>query len=170
VGIKLPLKGGNSTPTFQPYGQTVPLSATAEQLFNLRSTDRPRPRRLCVRWGPRSPSPKRGEAHKFSAHVYCGQTAGWIKMVLGMDVGLSPGDFRWGPSPPRPKGGGAPSPIFGPFLLWPNGWMHQDVTWYGCRSQPRRHDLKLLVFGLHTSDSRSDPITNLTLWLVLATS
>ena len=34
---------------------------------------------------------------------------------------------------PSPKGGGAPSPIFGPFLLWPNGWMHQDVTWYGCR-------------------------------------
>jgi len=25
--------------------------------------------------------------------VYCGQTAGWIKMVLGMEVGLSPGDF-----------------------------------------------------------------------------
>jgi len=25
---------------------------------------------------------------QFSAHVYCGQTAGWIKMALGMDVGL----------------------------------------------------------------------------------
>jgi len=22
------------------------------------------------------------------AHVYCGQTAGWIKMALGMEVGL----------------------------------------------------------------------------------
>ena len=41
---------------------------------------------------PRSPSPKKG-AEKFSAHVYCGQTAGWIKMVLGVEVGLSPGDF-----------------------------------------------------------------------------
>ena len=29
---------------------------------------------------------------------------------------------------PPHKGGGAPSPIFGPFLLWPNGWMHQDAT------------------------------------------
>jgi len=29
---------------------------------------------------------------KFSAHVYCGQTAGWIKMPLGMKVGLSPCD------------------------------------------------------------------------------
>ena len=28
---------------------------------------------------------------KFSAHVYCGQTAGWMKVVLGMEVGLSPG-------------------------------------------------------------------------------
>jgi len=30
---------------------------------------------------------------KFLAHVYCGQTAGWMKLVLGMEVGLSPGDF-----------------------------------------------------------------------------
>jgi len=22
--------------------------------------------------------------------------------------------------------------------LWPNGWMHQDVTWYGGRPRPRR--------------------------------
>jgi len=30
---------------------------------------------------------------QFSAHVYCGQTAGWIKMVLGKEIGLSPGNF-----------------------------------------------------------------------------
>jgi len=36
---------------------------------------RPRPRRLCVRWGPRCPLPKRGGPPKFSAHVYCDQTA-----------------------------------------------------------------------------------------------
>jgi len=29
----------------------------------------------------------------FSAHFYCRQTAGWIKMALGVEVGLSPGDF-----------------------------------------------------------------------------
>ena len=34
------------------------------------------------------------------------------------------------------KWGGAPSPIFGPFLLWPNSWMHQDATWDGGRPQP----------------------------------
>jgi len=41
-----------------------------------------------------------------------------------------------GTQPPPPKGGRAPSPIFGPFLLWPNGWMHQDTTWYIARPQP----------------------------------
>ena len=28
---------------------------------------------------------------QFSAHVYCGHTAGWIKVTLGMEVGLCPG-------------------------------------------------------------------------------
>jgi len=39
---------------------------------------------------------------------------------------------------PSSKGGGAPSQIFGPFLLWPNGWTNQDATWYGGRPQARR--------------------------------
>jgi len=43
---------------------------------------------------------------------------------------------RWGPSP-SPERGRSLLPIFGPFLLWPNGWMHQDATWYGGRPQPR---------------------------------
>jgi len=30
---------------------------------------------------------------QFSAHICCGQMAGWIKMPLGMEVGLGPGDF-----------------------------------------------------------------------------
>jgi len=46
----------------------------------------------CVRWGPRSSSPKRGHSNlpHFLAHVYCGQTARRIKMPLGMGVGLGP--------------------------------------------------------------------------------
>ena len=40
---------------------------------------------------------------QFSAHVYCGQTAGWIKMALGMEVGLSPGDFALDADPPPPE-------------------------------------------------------------------
>ena len=32
---------------------------------------------------------------------------------------------------PPQKGGRAPSPIFGPSLLWPNCWMDQGGTWHG---------------------------------------
>jgi len=49
---------------------------------------RPQPRRLCLRWGP-SPLPQKGRSPtQFSAHVYCGQTAAWIKIPLGTEVGL----------------------------------------------------------------------------------
>ena len=68
---------------------------------------RPWPRWLCVRFGP-SPLSKKGAEpppSKFSADVYCGQTAGWIKITLGMEVGLCPGDFLLGgnPAPLRKK-------------------------------------------------------------------
>ena len=64
--------------------------------------------------------------------VYCGQTVGLIKMKLGTEVGLGPGnivldgdpsEFFWGdgPSPPPPKkvGGTAVScpPLFGPCIV-----------------------------------------------------
>jgi len=45
---------------------------------------------------------------------------------------------RWGPSSPSSKGAQQP-PIFGPCLLWPNGWMDQDATWYKGRPLPRPH-------------------------------
>jgi len=68
---------------------------------------RPELRRLCVRWGP-SPIFKKGAEPppQFSAHFYCGQTAGCIKMPLGIDVGLSSGDFvlDGDPAPPFHKG------------------------------------------------------------------
>jgi len=53
-------------------------------------------------------------------------------MPLGMEVGLSPGDFVLDEPSPLPKKGAEP-PIFGPYLLWPNGCMDQDATWYGGR-------------------------------------
>ena len=52
---------------------------------------RPRPWPRCVRLGPSSRSPKRGHRPPILAHVYCGQTAGWIKMPLGTEVGLGSG-------------------------------------------------------------------------------
>ena len=58
---------------------------------------RTRPRRLCVRWGPSSPSPKRkrNRPPQFSAHVHCGQTAGWIKMALGIEMALIQATLCW---------------------------------------------------------------------------
>ena len=57
--------------------------------------------------GTSSP-PLKGTAPQFSAIVRCSQTAGWTKMPLGTEA-----------------------PIFVPRLLWPNGCMDQDATWYG---------------------------------------
>jgi len=37
------------------------------------------------------PPPKKEYSPQFLAHVCCGQTAGWIKMPLGTEVGLGPG-------------------------------------------------------------------------------
>ena len=89
--------------------------------------------------GDPAPPPRKGSRAppQFSAHVDCGQTAGWIKMALGTEVGLAPGHIVLGGNPaPLPKKGAEPPPIFGPFLLWPNGWMHEDATWYGGRHRP----------------------------------
>jgi len=83
---------------------------------------RPQPRGLCVRWGP-SPLPKKeaepcGRAPlQFSAHVYCGQTAEWIKMALGMEVGLGPVHIVLdGDTAPLPKKGDR-APNFQPILI-----------------------------------------------------
>jgi len=97
----------------------------------------PRPCPHCVRWGPTSPPPK-GHSPQFSVHICCGQMAAWIKMPLGTEVGLSPGDFVLdGDSAPSSQRGRSPQ-IFGPCLLWPNGWMDEDATWHEGRPQPRR--------------------------------
>jgi len=71
-------------------------------------------------------------------------------MPLGTGKGLSPGDFvvdEMGLDPGHIVLDGHPAPIpkrghsllnFWPILLWPNGWMRQDSTWYGGRPLPRR--------------------------------
>ena len=47
-----------------------------------------------------------GGGPQFSAHFYCDQTAGCIKVPLGMEVGLNPRDFvlDGDPAPPPLKG------------------------------------------------------------------
>jgi len=64
--------------------------------------------------------PQKGQIiTQFWAHVYCGQTAGWIKMILGTEVGIGPGDIvlDGDPSPPPPKRGGTAAPIFWPMSI-----------------------------------------------------
>jgi len=66
------------------------------------------------------PSPRMGRSPQFSAHVYCGQTAGWIKMVLGMEVdliGLSRGEFVLDVDPALPKTGRSLLPNFRPISI-----------------------------------------------------
>jgi len=70
--------------------------------------------------------------------VCCGQTVGRIKMKLGMQVGLGLGhivlDGDPGPTPPMGH-----TPLCGSYLLWPNGSMDQDASWYGGKPRPRPH-------------------------------
>jgi len=62
--------------------------------------------------------PKGGGAPIFSAHICCGQMAGWIKMPLGMEEGLGPGDFvLHGDPAPLPKRGRAPLPNLRPMYI-----------------------------------------------------
>jgi len=98
-----------------------------------------RPRPHCVRWGPSS-LPKRGTGSQpqFSAHIRCGQMAGWIKMPIGTKVGLGPGNIVLDGGPSSPKKKVAQPPIFGPCVLWPNGWVNQHATCCAGRPRPRR--------------------------------
>jgi len=53
--------------------------------------------------------PKKWAEPQFLAHVYCDQTAGWIKMALGTEVGLGPDHIVLDGDPaPLPKKGAEP--------------------------------------------------------------
>jgi len=56
--------------------------------------------------GDPAPPPLKGHSPQISANVRCGQTGGWTKMPLGMEVGLGSGDFVFDRdlAPPRKKG------------------------------------------------------------------
>jgi len=59
-------------------------------------------------------------SNQFSAHVCFGQTAGWIKIPLGTEVGLGPGHIVLDRNP-APHLKREQPPLFGQCLLWPNG-------------------------------------------------
>ena len=119
---------------------------------------RPRPWSHCVRWGPSS-LPERGTAASsfWPMSIVAKRLDGWKRHLVRWPR-PRPHCVRWGPAPFPPKGHSPP--IFGPYLLrpngcmdqdatrrgarprprrllWPNGWMDQDGTWHGGRPQPR---------------------------------
>ena len=98
----------------------------------------PQPRRPCgVRWGPSSFPQKGAEPlTQFLAHFYCDQTAGCTKMPLGIEVGLSQETLYYLGTQPPPQKGAEPQ-FFDSCLLRPNGCIDQDATWYGCWPQLR---------------------------------
>ena len=95
--------------------------------------------------GDPAPPPQKGgdRAPQFSAHVCCGQTAVWIKMSLGTEVALGLREIVFDVDPATPiKRAHPPYLIFGPCLLWPNGWMDEDAAWYGSRPRPMPHCIR----------------------------
>jgi len=91
---------------------------------------------LC--WTGTQPSPKNGgtAAPNFRPISIVDEDA----TLYGGRSRLVPGDIALDgyPAPPSQKGAQQP-PVFGPCLLWPNGWMDQDATWYGDRPRLRPH-------------------------------
>jgi len=87
--------------------------------------------------------PKKGHSSPhFLPHVYCGETAGCIKMPFGTEVGLGPATLCYMGTQLRPHKGHSTPTILGPCLLWPFGWMDQHATWYGVRPQRRQHGVR----------------------------
>jgi len=65
--------------------------------------------------------------------VYCGQMVGWIKMRLGTEVGLGPGDIVLDEDPAPPRKGAQqapPVPTFRPTLLWHDCLSQQLLSFY----------------------------------------
>jgi len=118
---RFPKIGRSLLPNFRPIS-TVPNGWMRQDATWYEH--RPQPRGLCIRWGP-NPPPQRGgrlrppPQKKKSTDVYCGQMAGWVKMALGTEVGLSPGDFvlDGDPALTPPKKRAEPLPNFRPISI-----------------------------------------------------
>ena len=64
---------------------------------------------------------------QFSVYVCFDQTAGWIKIPLGMGIGFGPGDMVLD-GDPAPLTRGTAAPVIGQCVFWPNGCMDRDAT------------------------------------------
>jgi len=99
---------------------------------------RPRPWPHCVRWGP-SPSPIWAQpSPNFQPMSVVAKRLDMIKVPLGREVDVGPDYIMLDGDPAPPRKGTRP-PIFGPCLLWQNGWIDQDATLYGGRPRSWPH-------------------------------
>ena len=112
-----PQKGGRALPNFWPIF-IVAKQLDASRCMPLDMEVGLSPEDFVLDGDP-APYPKRGGAlPKFSAHVYCGQTAAWIKVPLGTEVGLGRDDIVADGDPaPRPKKGWSSIPNFRPISI-----------------------------------------------------
>jgi len=62
-------------------------------------------------------APPKRHSPQFSVHVYCGQTAGWMKTPLGTEVDLGPGQILLDGSQLPAKGAQQPPPCFRPMSI-----------------------------------------------------
>jgi len=87
------------------------------------------PGHIALDGDPAPPAPKGHSPPNFRPTSVAAKMAAWIKMSLGIELGLGPGDFVFGETQlPPEKRAHPPHAIFGPCLLWPNGWMDEDAT------------------------------------------
>jgi len=79
--------------------------------------------------GTQLPLPQKGaEPPQFSAHICCGQMAGWIKMPLGREVGLSPSDIALdGTHLPTRKRGQSPQFLAHVYCGQTAGWIKMPL-------------------------------------------
>ena len=87
--------------------------------------------------GTQLPPLQKRHSPQFLGHVCCGQTAGWIKMPLRMNVDLSPGHIVLDEDPAPPTKNGHSSPKFWPMSVvakWLDGsrcqlvWMEVGLS------------------------------------------
>jgi len=79
--------------------------------------------------GDPAPPPPKGHSHpQFSAHICCGQMAGWINMPLGMKVGLDPSNIALDGDPaPLPKKEQSPQFLAHVYCGQTAGWMKMPI-------------------------------------------
>jgi len=112
--------------------------------------DGPRSRPHCARWRPRSrpKRPKKGAEPPIFGPLLLWPNGWWIKMPLGMEVGLKP-------TSPCPKG--AQPPIFGRCPLWPNAVF---VLKLDCEIPRGFGEIKVSTFGIGYFNGRSCEFRN----------